>query len=299
MEENIPESIHEKDKEIVEEMQKLLDVESAALCFIAPYLPEKVSPSRVITASINVIEELMVENAIRVLKEANIKKLLLLVNSPGGGVSSSYKIAYALRDNFKDITVFVPHIAASGATLISLACNKLIMGDMSNLTPIDVQIVRNGNSCSVNAMIRSFRNLGTLLKTQHESDIGYPVKALADKLDPVELQEWMDKSELMETHTKEIMYHDWSPFKDNANQIIEWLTRGLPTHSYSIMYKNAKEQLGENVVFHGEEPEFVEHWSAMRKWFRKYVLKESAHHIITYILPNKTKNLKTRVNKKR
>ncbi|MHC1566328.1 MAG: hypothetical protein ACXQTD_00935 [Candidatus Syntropharchaeia archaeon] len=42
------------------------------------------------------------------LKENGIRNLILVINSFGGGVSSSFKIAYALWKNFDDITVFVP-----------------------------------------------------------------------------------------------------------------------------------------------------------------------------------------------
>jgi len=77
------------------------------------------------------------DSILNIQKTRQIDKLLLL-NSFGGQVSSSFKVAQAIRKNFKYITVFIPHIAASGGTLIVLCGNELVMGDMSNLTPIDV-----------------------------------------------------------------------------------------------------------------------------------------------------------------
>ncbi|MHC1636528.1 MAG: SDH family Clp fold serine proteinase [Candidatus Methanospirareceae archaeon] len=74
------------------------------------------------------------------------------------------------RKNFDDITVFVPHIAASGGTLIALVGNEIVMGDMSTLTPIDVQMERNGKMYSVNAMIRSFSALNDLFKDTAEEE---------------------------------------------------------------------------------------------------------------------------------
>lgn len=281
---------HEENEEIVTGVQPFLREDTAALCFIAPYIPEKISPTKSIGASVDIIEELKIEDAVTAIKDKNIDKLNLLINSPGGGVSSSYKIAYCLRKNFKEINVFVPHIAASGGTLITLTGNKIIMGDMSNLTPIDVQLERKGVVCSVNAMIRSFHNLRELFKKKHESDIEYPVKALADKLDPVELQEWMDKSDLMEKHAKEIMNNSNSSLKDRSDKIISWLASGCPTHSYSIMFEQAKKQIGEDIVYHySEVGDYEKMWDIMRQWLREYVLKESSTHFVSYILPEDKK----------
>lgn len=233
------------------------------------------------------VDELIIEDAITDLKEAGIENLLLLINSFGGEVTSSYKIAQALRKNFKHISIFVPQIAASGGTLITLTGNKIIMGDMSSLTPIDVQTVRNGERYSVNAMIRSFQNLRKILKKEHEVDIEYPVKALADKLDPVELQEWMDKSNLMEEHAKSILTHKNSSLSGKVEPIIEWLTTGCPTHSYAITFNEAQDNFGKEIVSHCSEPEYREIWEVMRGWLREYVLKSSSQHHVSYILPIK------------
>ncbi len=208
----------------------------------------------------------------------------------GGGVSSSYKIANALRKNFKEITVFIPHIAASGGTLIALTGNKIIMGEMSHLTPIDVQVSRGEDAYSVNAMIRSFQNLRELLKKCHEDDVEYPIKALVDKLDPVELQEWIDKSELMEQHAQTIMKHQSSSLKDKAQKIIEWLAHGCSTHSYSITFEEAQNKIGSDIVLHCTNKPYDRLWSGIQAWLRKYLLKESGYHIVRYILPPKDIN---------
>ena len=84
---------------------------------------------------------------------SNNRKLYLLVNSHGGSVSSSFKIAMAIRRFFDDITVFVPHVATSGGTILALAGNRIRMGMMSRLSPVDVQIVYQGKQISVNSLI--------------------------------------------------------------------------------------------------------------------------------------------------
>ncbi len=280
----------EKDENLLGDIQRFLKNDTAALCFIAPLIPERISPSRTVSASIDIVDELIVEDAITDLKEAGVENLLLLINSFGGEVTSSYKIAQALRKNFKHISIFVPQIAASGGTLIALTGNKIIMGDMSSLTPIDVQAVRNGGRYSVNAMIRSFHSLKKMLEKKHEVDIEYPVKALADKLDPVELQEWIDKSNLMESHARSILTHENSSLSKKVEPLIKWLTTGCPTHSYAITFDEAREDFGKEIVSHCSSPEYKEIWEVMRGWLRKYVLKSSSQHHVSYVLPPKEEN---------
>jgi len=275
----------ETDTEICKKFQEEMDKKTAALAMIAPYVPAKVSPSKALWAEIGLIEELNVEDVIYKLKQNNITNLILVINSFGGGVSSSFKIAYALRKNFENITVFVPHIAASGGTLIALGGNEIVMGDMSTLTPIDVQMERNGKMYSVNAMIRSFSALNDLFKDTAEEDAPYPWKAMANKLDPVEFQEWIDASSLMELHAEKILEMNES-FRDNKDIIINKLTSGYPVHSYTITVEEAKEIFGEH-IHHGGEKEYKKLWEASRLWVKKYINIESSNHIIRFILPKK------------
>ncbi|MDI6886597.1 MAG: hypothetical protein QMD22_09745 [archaeon] len=275
----------EKDSKIYTGVHEILDEKTAALAFIAPYAPAKVTPTKIILASVDIPEELGIEDAINEIRKEKIEKLYLLLNSLGGGVSSSFKIARILRDNFKEITVFIPHIAASGGTLIALIGNKIVMGEMAHLSPIDIQVERNGKLYSVNAMIRSFGHLNDLFKTTPEEDAPYPWKAMSDKLDPVEFQDWIDASHLMETHAKEILKHENSSLKEKADEIIDRLSSSYPSHSYSIAINEAEEIFGNNIVVRPETcPEVFE---IMRTWLKKYVLKESALHFIRYILPKK------------
>ena len=68
----------EENIEIRDGIKKFLDEKTAALSFIAPYVPEKVTPAKHIQASIDIPEELMIEDAITQLKEANIENLIIV-----------------------------------------------------------------------------------------------------------------------------------------------------------------------------------------------------------------------------
>ena len=66
----------------------------------------------------------------------------LILHTPGGLVLAAGQIAYALRSHKGKVTVFVPHYAMSGGTLIALAADAIVMDENAVLGPVDPQIDR-------------------------------------------------------------------------------------------------------------------------------------------------------------
>lgn len=64
----------------------------------------------------------------------------LVLHTPGGLVLATIQIARAVRDRKSKVTVFVPHYAMSGGTLIALAADEIVMCPHSVLGPIDPQL---------------------------------------------------------------------------------------------------------------------------------------------------------------
>ena len=64
----------------------------------------------------------------------------LIVHTPGGLVLAAEQIAHALRRHPAPVTVFVPHYAMSGGTLLTLACDQIVMDPNAVLGPVDPQI---------------------------------------------------------------------------------------------------------------------------------------------------------------
>ncbi len=64
----------------------------------------------------------------------------IILHTPGGLVLASLQIARALQAHKGKVTVFVPHHAMSGGTLIALAAKEIVMCKNSVLGPIDPQI---------------------------------------------------------------------------------------------------------------------------------------------------------------
>lgn len=70
------------------------------------------------------------------------KPLLLLILSNGGSVESAYLISKACKEYSKDIfAVAIPRHAKSAATLLALGADAIHMGLMSELGPIDPQMI--------------------------------------------------------------------------------------------------------------------------------------------------------------
>jgi ClpP class serine protease len=64
----------------------------------------------------------------------------LILHTPGGLVLAAEQIAYALCAHRAEVTVFVPHYAMSGGTLIALAADQVMMDENAVLGPVDPQL---------------------------------------------------------------------------------------------------------------------------------------------------------------
>src|SRR6195256_2729932 len=64
----------------------------------------------------------------------------LVLHTPGGLVLAALQIAKAVREHKAKVTVFVPHYAMSGGTLIALAADEIVMCEHSVLGPVDPQL---------------------------------------------------------------------------------------------------------------------------------------------------------------
>lgn len=64
----------------------------------------------------------------------------IVLHTPGGLVLAAVQIARAIEAHKGKVTVFVPHHAMSGGTLVALAADQIVMCRHSVLGPIDPQI---------------------------------------------------------------------------------------------------------------------------------------------------------------
>ena len=91
-----------------------------------------------VASYINIEDSEAVLRAIRLTP--NQQPIDLVLHTPGGLVLAAEQIAKALAQHKGKITVFIPHYAMSGGTLIALAADEIVMDPNAVLGPVDPQI---------------------------------------------------------------------------------------------------------------------------------------------------------------
>lgn len=142
----------------------------------------------------------------------------LIVHTPGGLVLAAEQIAFALCCRTAPVTVFVPHYAMSGGTLISLAANEIIMDPNAVLGPVDPQIGEHPAVSILKAVSQKDAN-----KVDDETLILADVAAKA----------------MRQVKETVIRILDARMDKEKAQELGEKLTSGQWTHDYPITVQEA------------------------------------------------------------
>jgi hypothetical protein len=283
----IPDSIRKTlnlDQEKDELLVNLATAEQAVLvCAIVPYTSVRISPVNEVSAVIGLHEEFAFEALIDELSEMGFQnhKLMMLLNSPGGGLHASFKVARAIRNSFKGIEIYVPHMAASGGTLIALAADKIIMGIMSQLSPLDPQIYYNGRQISALSGRHAYDRMCKFFENITRDEAPYPAQALADKLDPFIMEDWNCAIETATDYSTQIL--KLAGYAEATN-IAQQLIHNFADHDSDINFETAS-KLGIRVERHDATDRNKKVWRIFRSWLGKFLFKESLTHVIRYALP--------------
>ncbi len=269
------------------------------LAFVAPYAAVRVSPTETRSASIGLSEEFGIIGAIDKLTAnktggKKLDKLYLLINSPGGYVHSSYKVAKTLRKSFKHIKVFVPHMAASGGTLMALIGDEIVMGRMSQLTPIDVQVSYKDDYVSAYSMIRALSRLSDYFSKTTQDEAPYPWRAMTEKLDPILLEHWNSALNEIGTYARELLTLSGYT-REAINGILQALVFPLNTHAF-VMDRDGASKINLKL---SDSPRDLEDLKIMEAWLSDYMLKAADKHVIRYVIPGGGKNGKAKAKKTR
>jgi ClpP class serine protease len=146
----------------------------------------------------------------------------LILHTPGGLVLAAEQIAYALCRHKSKVTVFVPHYAMSGGTLIALAADEIVMDDNAVLGPVDPQL---GQSPAVSVL--------AVLKQKDLNKIDDQTLIMADVARKAVDQVRTTITRLLETGRG-------MPAKQ-ARQLAQVLSSGKWTHDYPITVDEARE----------------------------------------------------------
>jgi ClpP class serine protease len=157
----------------------------------------------------------------------------LILHTPGGLVLASEQIAHALCRHPARVTIFVPHYAMSGGTLLALAADEIVMDENAVLGPVDPQL---GEYPAV-----------SIIKAVEQKDINEvddKTLILADVARKAIAQVRARATAILSEHMD----------AEKAQALAETLSKGRWTHDYPITVEEAQE-LGFNIST--EMPEAV------------------------------------------
>ena len=152
------------------------------------------------------------------------KPIGLVLHTPGGILFPAFQIARALKEHKGPVTVYVPHYAMSGGTLIALAADRIVMDPNAILGPVDPQL---------STGVGTVPAVSVLNLTKYK-----PVKDLSDKTLIV-----YDQAQKSLRQVKEMVSYLLScrsSEEERCKKVIDALVEGRVTHDYPVTFEKAK-----------------------------------------------------------
>jgi ClpP class serine protease len=144
----------------------------------------------------------------------------IVLHTPGGLVLAASQIAGAIGGHSAKVTVFVPHYAMSGGTLIALSADEIVMSPHAVLGPIDPQL---GN-----------KPAASLLKVVEQK----PISEVDDET-LIMADVGRKAIEQVKKTARDLLQRQLSP--EQAEALANKLSTGTWTHDYPILPREAQE----------------------------------------------------------
>lgn len=162
------------------------------------------------------------EQVLRAIKLTDPKVPIdLVLHTPGGLVLATEQIAMALCRHPAKVTVFVPHYAMSGGTLLALAADEIVLDENAVLGPVDPQI----GQWPANSILKA-------VEQKPVGDVDDETLILADVARKAVGQ--------IRSLIINILSHGQMP-KEKAETLADMLSSGIWTHDYPIGVTEARE----------------------------------------------------------
>jgi ClpP class serine protease len=144
----------------------------------------------------------------------------LVLHTPGGLVLAATQIARAVSKHTGKVTVFVPHYAMSGGTLIALAADEIVMCDHAVLGPVDPQL----GEYPAASILR-------VVRQKPIAEVDDKTLILADQAEKAIAQ--------MEHEVTELLADNYP--NEKVPELAKLLSTGTWTHDYPITFERAGE----------------------------------------------------------
>ncbi len=176
------------------------------------------------------------------------KKVDILIHSTGGDALTAWKLMSILRERFDRVSVVVPFMAFSAATIFALGADEIVMHPHASLGPIDPQIVipqpgGNPRHFAYEDVGAFLRFLQTDVRVTEQVHVSPVIEKLFSVVDPVHVGAAKRASELSSSVGERLllMHMSSSEEKPKARQIAENLNKSFFAHGDAVSRKRARE----------------------------------------------------------
>lgn len=183
------------------------------------------------------------------------KEIDLLIISNGGDPITSLRIISLLRERFEKISVLLPYVAYSAATILALGADEIIMHPYSNLGPIDPQLIVSkqnfqGQPQQMHFSSEDLRNYIDFLKSDvnltDQSQLNSALMPLISEVGALSIGN-AKRSQQLSLALSEKMLTTHMVDKGKATTIAKALNSSYYHHGYAVSRKEA-EDLGLNII---------------------------------------------------
>lgn len=181
----------------------------------------------------------------------------LILHTPGGLVLATEQIARALIRHPAKVTVFVPHYAMSGGTMLALAADEIVMDANAVLGPVDPQL-GNFPAASILKVVQD-KPIGDIddqtlimadLSRKAIQQVQRFVRTLLQDNIPQQKIATENIEKIIDALTTGQVTHDYPVTVEEASKLGMPITEGLPMSIYNLMELYPQSQGGRPSVLY-------------------------------------------------
>jgi hypothetical protein len=190
-----------------------------------------------------------------------VPKLDLFLYSRGGTTETPWKIISLLREYTTNLGVIIPYRAHSAATHITIGADEIIMGPLSEISPVDPTrmhplLPRDAQGESIPISVQDLHHCLKFVRREikggdeHQKLVEVYEK-LFEYVNPLALGAIEQSYQLSRLISKKVLETHFDPERDQEKikYIIDKLSGYYQSHAYTIGRKEAKEDLGLSVTY--------------------------------------------------
>lgn len=211
----------------------------------------------------------------QVVERKRRKDVLLILTTEGGDANAGFRMARCLQFCYGRFTAVVPGWCKSAGTLICVGAHKLLIGDLGELGPLDVQLTKPdelgliSSGLTIDSSFRSLQTVafgmfetfmlevikksGGVITTKTAAELSATLttgllSSIFGQMDPMKIGEDYRSTRIAEDYAARLDAHACNLESGDDVNAIELLVRGYPSHGFVIDRTEASE------LFHNVEP---------------------------------------------